>query len=177
MKVGFFLLLLFWLLFFAFSSGAIFNLETNQKGAPEKVESRHWLFVAQGCHSCSEVLASLEKICSGKKPNPSKIGFFIIGSSADAMKKKLKSWGKGYETFSGSPGEFHKTYQLFASPSLRVKETEKIVSGKNQILDFLKKDPSLSCAPFNFSSFINLFGYFNIYTLFFLRSQTYIFRV
>lgn len=129
-------------LFFSFNAGAIYNLKTKTEKFPKKPLNKHWLLVAQGCHSCSELLTQLKSFCSGKKPSASKIGFFVTGSSPEAMLKKLKDFKADYEIFSGSPNEFYETYKLMGSPSLRIKNKEKSVVGKGQILNFLKKDSS-----------------------------------
>ena len=137
-SIRFFLLNL--LLFFSFSSGAIYNLKTNKEGQPKKAEKKHWLLVAQGCHSCSEVLTELKQFCSGKKPSSSQIGFFVTGSSSEAMLKKLNNFKKDYEIFSGSPNEFYESYKIQGTPSLKIRGKEKSIAGKHQILKFLKKD-------------------------------------
>ena len=121
-----------------FSSSALYNFKTNEEAVP-KVNSKNWILVAQGCHSCSELLSSLKTFCSGKKPDSSKLGFFITGSSPPAMFKKLADFKKNYEIFSGSPNEFYAAYQLMGSPSLRAKN-KKIIVGKDKILKYLKKD-------------------------------------
>lgn len=139
-------LFVFPFLFFSFYSGAIYNLKTNKEGLPKKAENKHWLLVAQGCHSCSEVLTELKKFCSGKKPSSSKIGFFATGNSVPAMLKKLEDFKADYEIFSGSPNEFYETYKLQASPGLKIKNKEKAVFGKNKILKFLKKDSDFCSA-------------------------------
>lgn len=126
--------------FFSLSSGAIYNLKTNTGAKPQNVEKKYWLLVAQGCHSCTEVLKQLEAFCSGKKPTPSKIGFFVTGNSTSTMLKKLEKFKSDYEIFSGSPNEFYESYQITGSPSLRIKNKNKSVSGKDKILKFLKKD-------------------------------------
>ena len=133
-------------LFFSFSSGAIYNLKTNTGGLPKEAEKKHWLLVSQGCHSCSEVLTELKKFCSDKKPSPSKIGFFAIGKSSEALLKKLEDFKADYEIFSGSSNEFYQTYQLLASPSLKIKAKEKTVVGKSKILEVLKKDSDFCSA-------------------------------
>ena len=126
--------------FFSFSSGAIYNLKTNKEGLPKEVAKKHWLLVTQACHSCSEVLTELEKICSGKKPSSSQIGFFAVGRSPSKLLKKLQAFQVDYEIFSGSYNEFYQAYKLQASPGLKIKGKEKSISGKSQILKFLKKD-------------------------------------
>ncbi len=131
--------------FFSFSSGAIYNLKSKKAGGPKKAEKKHWLLVAQGCHSCSETLADLTKLCSGKKPAPSQIGFFATGPNPKALLKKLKAFQAGYEIFSGSPNEFYEAYKIQGSPSLKIKGGKKSVMGKASILKFLKKD-SAFCA-------------------------------
>ena len=123
---------------FTFSSSAIYNLKTNKEVQP-KIDSKNWILVAQGCHSCSELLNSLKIFCKGKKPSPSQVGFLITGSNTSSMFKKLKDFKESYEIFSGSPNEFYESYQLMGSPSLKVKN-KKIVMGKDKILQFLKKD-------------------------------------
>ena len=128
----------FVLSFFSFSSVAIYNLKTNKETQP-KVNGKNWILVAQGCHSCSELLTALTTFCKGKKPNPAQIGFFVTGSSLPAMFEKLKDFKESYEIFSGSPNEFYESYKLMGSPSLRSKN-EKIIVGKNSILQYLKKD-------------------------------------
>ena len=132
-------------LFFSVSSEAIYNIKTNTEGLPDKVENKHWLLVAQGCHSCSEVLMELKTFCSSRKPSPSQIGFFATGPSAKALLKKLEDFKADYEIFSGSPNEFYETYKIMGSPSLKIKSKSKSVSGKNKILKFLKKDSHI-CA-------------------------------
>ena len=127
-------------LLFSFFSGAIYNLKTNKGGLPETAESKHWLLVSQGCHSCSELLTELKEFCSGTKPSSSKIGFFAVGANTSALLKKLDDFKEDYEIFSGSPNEFYETYKLLGSPSLKIKNKKKIVSGKDKILTFLKKD-------------------------------------
>ena len=127
-------------LVFSFFSGAIYNLKTNKGGLPEAADSKYWLLVSQGCHSCSELLTELGKFCSGKKPSSSKIGFFVIGANTSALLKKLEDFKEGYEIFSGSPNEFYETYKLLGSPSLKIKNKEKTVTGKDKILAFLKRD-------------------------------------
>ena len=121
-----------------FSASAIYNFKTNQPAQP-KIDSKNWILVAQGCHSCSELLNSLKTFCKGKKPNPSQVGFFITGSNTSSMIKKLKDFKEGYEIFSGSPNEFYESYKLMGSPSLKAKN-KKVVLGKDKILQFLKKD-------------------------------------
>lgn len=133
--IGFFLL-------FSFSSLAIYNLKSNKEALPKTIGSKHWLLVAQGCHSCAELLTDLKTICSGKKPSSSRIGFFAIGSSPKALLNKLKDFNTGYEIFSGSANEFYETYKIMGSPSLKIKAKAKSVSGKDKILSFLKKDSS-----------------------------------
>lgn len=128
------------LLFFSFSSGAIYNLKSNKEGQPKNVSGKHWLLVAQGCHSCSEVLKELETFCSGKKPSPSKIGFFATGSSPKDMLKKLSAFKADYEIFSGSPNEFYESYKIMGSPSLKIKGQKKSAMGKGPVLSVLKKD-------------------------------------
>ncbi len=133
--------LLVWCFFILpFPSEAIYNLKTKKEELPANAENKHWLLVSQGCHSCSEVLTELTKFCSGKKPSPSKIGFFATGQSIPAMQKKLKDFESGYQMFSGSPNEFYETYKLLATPSLKIKGKNKAVVGKDKILEFLKKD-------------------------------------
>ena len=119
-------------------SHAIFNMKTNKEALP-KTGAKHWILVAQGCHSCSELLSSLETFCNGKKPKPLQAGFFVTGSNLQAMLKKLKSFKSNYEIFSGSPNEFYESYQLMGSPSLKAKNNKNVV-GKDKILQFLKKD-------------------------------------
>ena len=131
-------------LFFALSSNAIYNFKTNEEAVP-KINSKNWILVAQGCHSCSELLNSLKTFCSGKKPDSSKLGFFITGSSAPAMFKKLADFKASYEIFSGSPNEFYAAYQIMGSPSLRAKNN-KIIVGKDKILKYLKKDSQFCSA-------------------------------
>ena len=129
---------LFLFVLFSLPSGAIYNLKNNKEGLPKK--AKHWLLVAQGCHSCSELLTKLKTFCSGKKPSPSQIGFFATGPSPKALLKKLADFKAGYEIFSGSPNEFYETYKIMASPSLKIKGQAKSVMGKEPILKFLKKD-------------------------------------
>lgn len=137
-KTGIFLFLLFFLL--PGYGEAIYNLKNNQGGEPKNVESKHWLLVAQGCHTCSEVLSELTKLCSNKKPSPSKIGFFATGSNPSALLKKLKDFEESYEIFSGSPNEFYQAYNMMGTPGLKIKNKKKVIFGKKKILDFLKKD-------------------------------------
>lgn len=134
------------LLFFSVPGFTIYNLKTNTGGLPKKAGGKHWLLVAQGCHSCMELLTELKTFCTGKKPSPSRIGFFATGSSPQALLKKLADFRAGYEVFSGSPNEFYETYNLMGSPSLKIKAQSKSVSGKNKILKFLKKDPDFCSA-------------------------------
>ena len=129
-----------------FSSGAIYNLKTNKEGQPKEAEKKYWLLVAQGCHSCSEVLKELTTFCAGKKPSASKIGFFATGRSPKALLKKLEAFKTGYEIFSGSPNEFYEAYKIQASPSLKIKGKKKAVAGKSPILKFLKKDSDFCSA-------------------------------
>ena len=131
----------FFFLCFSFSSSAIYNMKTNKEEKP-KIGVKHWLLVAQGCHSCSELLNSLKTFCKGKKPSSSQLGFFVTGSSLQAMFKKLEDFKESYEIFSGSPNEFYESYKLMGSPSLRAKD-KKIVMGKDKILQYLKKDSQL----------------------------------
>lgn len=131
---------------FSFSGGAIYNLKTNKEGQPKEFEKKHWLLVAQGCHSCSEVLTELNQICSGKKPSPAQIGFFATGRSPEALLKKLKDFKASYEIFSGSPNEFYETYKIQGSPSLKIKGKKKTVAGKESIIKFLKKDSEFCSA-------------------------------
>ena len=128
------------ILLFPFPGKAIYNLKSNKGGTPENIEAKHWLLVAQGCHSCLEVLSELTKICSNKKPSPSKIGFFATGSDPSALLKKLEDFKESYEIFSGSPNEFYQTYNMMGSPSLKIKDKKKVIVGKKKLLDFLKKD-------------------------------------
>ena len=132
------LICFFSLLFFSFSSGAIYNLKKNTESQP-KTGTKNWILVAQGCHSCTELLTELKSFCKGKKPKPSQVGFFVTGSSSSAMLKKLENFKEDYEIFSGSPNEFYESYQLMGSPSLKTKSKKNIL-GKNKILSFLKKD-------------------------------------
>ena len=125
-------------LFFAYSSSAVYNFKTNEEATPN-INSKNWILVAQGCHSCSELLNSLKTFCSGKKPKPSNLGFFVTGSSPSAMSKKLVDYKANYEIFSGSPNEFYQSYKIMGSPSLRAKN-KKIIVGKDKILKYLKKD-------------------------------------
>ena len=113
-------------------------MKTNKETQP-KIGEKNWILVAQGCHSCSELLSSLKTFCKGKQPKPSQIGFFITGASRTAMFKKLKDFKENYEIFSGSPNEFYESYKLMGSPSLKAKN-QKMVSGKEKILQYLKKD-------------------------------------
>ena len=131
-------ILLLSFLFVSFSSQAIYDLKTNKEAQP-KTGGKNWILVAQGCHSCSELLSSLKTFCKGKKPSPSKLGFFVTGSSATAMFKKLKDFKEDYEIFSGSPNEFYESYKLMGTPSLKA-ENKKALVGKDKILQFLKKD-------------------------------------
>ena len=125
--------------FFAWTSLAIYNPKTNTEEKP-KVNEKHWVLVAQGCHSCSELLTELTRFCSNQKPFTSKIGFFATGPSPSALLKKLKSF-KNYDIFFGTPKEFYQAYRLQGSPSLLEKgNTKKILVGKDKILSFLKKD-------------------------------------
>ena len=123
---------------FSFSSSAIYNLKTNKEAQP-KIGGKHWILVAQGCHSCSELLKELKTFCKGKKPSSSQLGFLVTGSSSSAMLKKLQDFKKDYEIFSGSPNEFYESYKVMGSPSLKAKNN-KVVLGKDSILRFLKKD-------------------------------------
>ena len=134
-------------IFFLFSSfsEAIFNLETKKEGLPANSESKYWLLVSQGCHSCSQVLTELKRFCSGKKPPSSNIGFFAIGSIS-AISKKLEDFKGDYEIFLGSTNEFHESYRLVGSPSLKIKNKRKAVVGKDKILKFLKKDSEFCSA-------------------------------
>ena len=127
-------------LLFSFVSGAIYNLKTNKGGLPENAESKYWLLVSQGCHTCSELLTELKTICAGKRPSSSKIGFFAVGANTSVLLKKLEDFKEDYEIFSGSPNEFYETYKLLGSPSLKIKNTKKTVVGKEKILAFLRKD-------------------------------------
>jgi len=129
---------LFCFLFFSFQSFSIYNLKTNKGAQPKDVNKKYWLLVAQGCHSCSEVLKNLTTFCSGKKPSPSRVGFFATGSQPSRLLKKLDDFKADYEIFSGSPNEFYETYNISGSPSLKAKN--KTILGKNKILKFLKKD-------------------------------------
>ncbi|MCY4321215.1 MAG: hypothetical protein OXC37_02250 [Bdellovibrionaceae bacterium] len=125
-------------LFLSFSSNAVYNLKTNKEAEP-KIGEKHWILVAQACHSCDEVLKSLNTFCEGKKPQSLKVGFFITGSSQSKMIDKLNNFKTDYEIFSGSPNEFSQNYKLGGAPALRSKDN-KIVYGKAKILEFLKKD-------------------------------------
>ena len=131
-------ILFFSCLFVSFSPQAIYNLKTNKEVQP-KISGKNWILVAQGCHSCSELLSSLKTFCKGKKPKSSQLGFFVTGSSLPAMLKKLKDFQADYEVFSGSPNEFYENYKLMGSPSLKAKN-KKTLSGKDKILKFLKED-------------------------------------
>lgn len=130
------------LMFFSFSSLAIYNLKTSKEGRPESETNKHWLLVSEGCHSCSEVLTGLETFCSGNKPPISQIGFFVTGRTLAGMKKKLSAFKADYEIFSGSPNEFYQAYQMQATPSLKIRAKNKSVSGSDKILTYLKKDDS-----------------------------------
>ena len=132
------LICFFSFLCFSFSSGAIYNLKTNKSAQP-KTGAKHWILVAQGCHSCSELLTELKTFCKGSKPKSSQLGFFVTGVSPSAMLKKLEDFKADYEIFSGSPNEFYESYQIMGSPSLKAKNKKNIL-GKNKILKFLKKD-------------------------------------
>ena len=123
---------------FSFPSSAIYNLKTNKEAQP-KIGAKHWILVAQGCHSCSELLKDLKTFCKGKKPSSAQVGFFVTGSSSSVMLKKLKDFKEDYEIFSGSPNEFYESYKVMGSPSLKAKNN-KVVLGKGPVLQFLKKD-------------------------------------
>ena len=125
------------ILFFCFNSFGIFNLKTKEEQEPN-INSKKWVFLAQKCHSCVELLVDLEIICNGKKPSPEKVGFLVSGSNPTAMLTKLESFKEAYEMFAGSPNEFHQNYKVMASPSL--KSGDKLISGKTAILKFLRKD-------------------------------------
>ena len=127
-------------LLFPFYGKAIYNLKSNKSGSPQNIEAKHWLLVSQGCHSCSELLSELTKICSNQKPAISKIGFFATGSDPSALLKKLEDFKDSYEIFSGSPNEFYQSYNMTGSPSLKMKNKKKVIVGKKKILKFLKKD-------------------------------------
>lgn len=118
---------------------AIYDLKTHDKGEPKEAFSKYWLLVAEGCSSCDQVLDKLKTFCSGKKPSPSKISFFITGKNERKMLKKLKDYAD-YDIFSGSPDEFYTTYGFQGSPALLMKQKGKITSGKTGILTALKKD-------------------------------------
>ena len=64
-------------LLFSFSSLAIYDLKTNKETSPKEPLKKHWLLVAESCHSCSELLVELNTFCSGKKPSSSQIGFLL----------------------------------------------------------------------------------------------------
>ena len=97
---------------------------------------------AQDCHSCAELLLELKTFCSGKKaPSPEKIGFFVSGSKREDMLKKLKDFKENYEIYGGSSGELYQHYKVKSSPSLKSGKT--LLSGKEAILEFLKKDKNL----------------------------------
>lgn len=138
--------ILFFFLFFTFPGFTIYNLKTNTGGLPKKADQKHWLLVSQGCHSCSKVLTKLKTFCSGKKPSPSRIGFFAIGNSSTALLKKLDEFKTNYEIFSGSQNEFYETYKLMGTPSLKTKASANTILGNKKILKFLKKDPTFCSA-------------------------------
>ena len=128
---------MFYFLMFVFClpSFAIFNLKTSVESKP-LLGQKKWIAVAQGCHSCDELLKDLEAFCKGKKPSPQKLAFLITGSSVKKMKEKLKSF-KDYEWYSGSPNELYENYKIMGSPTL--KTPKKGIVGKKAILKFLKK--------------------------------------
>ena len=131
---------LFFVLFFPFSGKTIYNLKTSQENLPD-TKAKHWLLLSQSCHSCAELIVRLETFCAGKKPSPSQIGFWAIGSSPSALLKKLKSFKSDYEIFSGSPNEFYETYKVMGAPSLKIKGKAQSIRGKGPILKYLTKAP------------------------------------
>ncbi len=140
------------LCFFCLPAAGIYNLKTNKEQSPD-VSGRHWIFVAEGCHSCDELLSELSGFCSGKKPPAAeKLGFFVSGQSRQNMLGKLKNYQSGgYLIFSGSPGELYASYGVHGSPSLLKSPSKsaaagkknKIISGKAGILKALRKDRGL----------------------------------
>jgi len=105
-----------------------------------KTSSKSWVVVAEGCHSCQEILVKLKTFCKGKKASPEKMGFLISGSNKEAMLKKLEDYKSGYEIFAGSPGELYQYYKVSSSPAL-ISGTQ-LVSGKKAILKHLKNHNS-----------------------------------
>ena len=134
----------FALCFFCFSGSAIYNLETNKEAAP-LLSNKHWIFVAEGCHSCDELLSDLQSFCSGSKPPSQNLGFFISGQKRQKMLDKMKHYRSGYQIFSGSPSELYSSYGVQGSPSLLTtvqgkSKKGKVISGKSGILNSLKAD-------------------------------------
>ena len=140
-------------------SAAVYNLKTNKEGAPD-ISKKRWIFLAEGCHSCDELLSELRSFCSGKKPPASRLGFFVSGQDRQKMLGKLKHY-PGHPAFSGSPGELYALYGVQGSPSLLSSglfsgggakkkgggekkpgagKKSRIIAGKTGILKFLKKD-------------------------------------
>ena len=117
---------------------AIYDLKTQKEATPPS--DRHYLLISEGCHSCLELIGELGKLCSGKKPTSSKLGFFVIGSKPKILMKKLSDFETGYLIFAGSPNEFYQAYQMMGTPSLRARNQKGPISGKGPILKFLKKD-------------------------------------
>ena len=125
---------------FSFNSLSIYDLKTNTGGLPKHVEAKHWILVSQACQPCAELLEALKSFCAGKKPAPARLGFFATGPNPKELLKKLKDFKTDYEIFSGSANEFYQTYQILGAPSLKIKAKNKNITGKNQILKFLKTD-------------------------------------
>ena len=124
------------------ASSGIYNLKTKAKGAPADPFGKYYLLVAEGCRSCDQVLSGIKTICSGKKPEASKVGFFVTGQNEKKMLKKLKDYA-GYDVFSGSTDDMFASYGFQGAPALLAKEKGKIISGKDGILNVLKKDGKL----------------------------------
>ena len=141
------------LCFFCLPAAGIYDLKTNKEQAPD-LSGRHWIFVAEGCHSCDRLLSDLGGFCAGKKPPAQKLGFFVSGQSRQNMLDKLKNYRSGgYLVFSGSPGELYASYGVQGSPSLLLKspskaagKKRKIISGKAGILKSLRKDKGFCAA-------------------------------
>ena len=136
-------LLVLFLFSCSFPAFGIFNLKTGQEQEPKNLSSKKWIMLAQGCHSCVDLLLKLKTFCKGKDsegkaPSHDKIGFFVSGSERTTMLTKLKDFTEKYEIYGASAGELYQHYQVMNSPSLKSGKT--LLSGKEAILEFLKKD-------------------------------------
>lgn len=135
---------LFYIIFVPVQALSLQNLITKKKEDPKNIQKKHWLLLAQNCHSCMELLTSLKTLCPNKKISAKELGFFTTGSSPAKILKKLQYFKTAkHEIFHAPASEFYKKYKISAAPSLKPKNTQAILIGKIPILKFLKKQAKL----------------------------------